>query len=598
MKIKFYITLVLLLFINQFALGAYDYEKNLDAIIESSQDNPDSILVYIDSLLQDAKANKNESDIAFCHKINALVYRQQGLYKKALESAINAQQKFEELKMMGHAARAQTTIATIFVRLNNLVEAFKNFKKALQIANSTSDYVSIAAVQQELGNYFYRDENLDSASWYYSQAEKNYLKAKDSTSALAVQVNKIALYINLDLDTTLSLVNKVFKNNSQLSSYNKTTLYNLVGASYYFFASDSNYYLDSSLVYYNKAIATNKSKDHFYKNLLYNKVNVFYAQNKHDSALQLYFQYNEINDSLNGVEVQKNLLEINRKYNLAKLEAKHANLVIKEQKATARAQLFAYVGIILLLVSLLIFVFYKNAKKQLKNKNIISLQKEKIFQNKIQELVNKTEIEKISGLLDGQETERKRVGQELHDRVGSLLASLKYHFENVFEEITLNPKTQELQKKANQLLAETFEEVRRISHNLETGILSKFGLESAAKDLLNSLNSHDKMQCELFYDVKDNLDAKIELVAYRILQEALTNILKYAKASKIHVTIVEEEGVLSMVIEDNGMGFDPKIQKKGIGLSNMENRAKSINGKLLIESAIGTGTTIIFETNI
>ena len=598
MKIKFYITLVLLLFINQFALGAYDYEKNLDAIIESSQDNHDSILVFIDSLLQDAKANKNESDIAFCHKINALVYRQQGLYKKALESAINAQQKFEELKMMGHAARAQATIATIFVRLNNLVEALKNFKKALQIANSTSDYVSIAAVQQELGNYFYRDENLDSASWYYSQAEKNYLKAKDSTSALAVQVNKIALYINLDLDTTLSLVNKVFKSHNQLSINNKSILYNLVGASYYFFASDSNYYLDSSLVYYNKAIATNKSKDHFYKNLLYNKVNVFYEQNKHDSALQLYFQYNNINDSLNGIEVQKNLLEINRKYNLAKLEAKHANLVIKEQKATARAQLFAYVGIILLLVSLLIFVFYKNAKKQLKNKNIISLQKEKIFQNKIQELVNKTEIEKISGLLDGQETERKRVGQELHDRVGSLLASLKYHFENVFEEITLNPKTQELQKKANQLLAETFEEVRRISHNLETGILSKFGLESAAKDLLNSLNSHDKMQCELFYDVKDNLDAKIELVAYRILQEALTNILKYAKASKIHVTIVEEEGVLSMVIEDNGMGFDQKIQKKGIGLTNMENRAKSINGKLLIESAVGTGTTIIFETNI
>jgi PAS domain S-box-containing protein len=205
-----------------------------------------------------------------------------------------------------------------------------------------------------------------------------------------------------------------------------------------------------------------------------------------------------------------------------------------------------------------------------------------------------------SQLLTVQEKERRRVSRELHDELGQALTVLKIHLGDI--EKKLRRDQPELKASCEHLLGyidAVIENVRRLSWDLSPSILEDLGLSSSLKYLVQETCRNHHMLHAVALDEIDQLfspEARINI--YRIFQEALTNIVRHADATRIDVEIKKEENRVSFLIKDNGKGFDLKkarpraLGKRGLGLTTMQERALLAGGTLSIRSQKGKGTAI------
>jgi signal transduction histidine kinase len=163
----------------------------------------------------------------------------------------------------------------------------------------------------------------------------------------------------------------------------------------------------------------------------------------------------------------------------------------------------------------------------------------------------------------------------------------------LYNEIALDGhvNTAEVLRKSSQYLQECINEIRFISHQLSAPTLGNISLYDSLDGLTKSITSTGKVQVTLKTGDKEgfNLREDFHLAVYRIVQEQLNNILKYADASAAVITIQNAGDLLRVSVQDNGRGFDPKAKSKGIGLINMKARAESFGGTLQIQSALGQG---------
>jgi signal transduction histidine kinase len=195
---------------------------------------------------------------------------------------------------------------------------------------------------------------------------------------------------------------------------------------------------------------------------------------------------------------------------------------------------------------------------------------------------------RASALLEGQENERRRIIQELHDGVGQLLTAIRMRVEMLEDESSLKD---EIKMQIN----ETIAEVRRISYNVMPQALVDFGLEAALKGLCDSIKRYSNLMIDFTYvrETDHRLNFEISTALFRIAQEGLNNIVKYAQASSVNLHIIEKEDEIYLALEDNGKGFDVnKVNNGGIGLQNIRERAKLLNGNADIDSTPGEGTVI------
>lgn len=192
--------------------------------------------------------------------------------------------------------------------------------------------------------------------------------------------------------------------------------------------------------------------------------------------------------------------------------------------------------------------------------------------------------------LAGEEKERARTAQELHDGVGSILSAAKIHMHAVRAEDA------DASARVVSLIEDAAREVRNISHSLDPEILLQEGLEYALRAFLAKI-SHPGLSINL-YTVGElpPLQPGQELLLYRIIQEAMNNVIRHAGATEALVQLGYDNGILTLTVEDNGKGFDPAaIPGKGIGLGNMETRIHLLKGHYEISSRPGEGTSIYAE---
>lgn len=204
------------------------------------------------------------------------------------------------------------------------------------------------------------------------------------------------------------------------------------------------------------------------------------------------------------------------------------------------------------------------------------------------------ELQKMmTTIIDVQEEERKRLSRNLHDGIGQNLYSHLITINRLMAEVD-HPLLQQMQKEATQLI----EEIREISWELRPSVLDDLGLVPAIRSFLSRFSDHYNI--DVYFDCVLNrrLNINIELTIYRIIQEALTNIRKYAEVSEAMVTIRELDDHIRVLIEDQGVGFDMSNSSSGVGHFSMDERARSVNGDLTIISAPGKGTKIILEVSI
>jgi signal transduction histidine kinase len=216
--------------------------------------------------------------------------------------------------------------------------------------------------------------------------------------------------------------------------------------------------------------------------------------------------------------------------------------------------------------------------------------RERYLSKQIHKKLLKTELEMLESRIEIQENEQKRIARDLHDDLGGTLASIKHI---VFSKLSklLNPEDE---IKIRELAQKSGDDLRRISHALMPPDFEKVGLVDSIEELIRNNNS-ERLKFEFLENTKGiNLNTKDALNVYRILSETIQNIHKHSGATKVLVQLIQNDKELTLIVEDNGTGFDINNFSEGMGVINMYARAKNLGASLNFDSN-NKGTTVILE---
>ena len=300
-------------------------------------------------------------------------------------------------------------------------------------------------------------------------------------------------------------------------------------------------------------------------------------------------QENALSEQVLNENLQHKIVELEKKYENELKEEKitllESNSLHQQLKITNKnilnIVLLSLVGILILLAVL----FVKNYKQKL------ILRQQRIAELEIQQQLLATEA-----VLTGEEKERVRVAKDLHDGLGGLLSGIKFSFQNMKGNLTIPEENGNEYEKGMKMLDTSIDEIRRIAHNMMPETLVKYGLDTALEDFCSNIDQ--KGNIRVTYQSIGMKDYTIEqskaINMYRIAQELTYNSLKHAQAKSIIVQLIKNEDNLSLTVEDDGIGFDPKSieNNKGIGWSNIYNRINFLKGKLDLQSIRGNGTSV------
>lgn len=193
-------------------------------------------------------------------------------------------------------------------------------------------------------------------------------------------------------------------------------------------------------------------------------------------------------------------------------------------------------------------------------------------------------------ILSTQEKERFEVGKELHDNVCQMLATVKLYMEAGLKD---DHHLREFVCLGKDLLMKSMEELRRISRCLAPPSLGHMPLQQSLGELVHSIRiAHKDIHLEIEGLNEDSIHQELKLSIYRIVQEQLNNIMKYADATRIDIFVHQQENVLNIKVKDNGVGFDTTRQRTGIGITNMISRVNVFGGKIQIDTSPGKGCVL------
>ena len=536
------------------------------------------------------KKTKNLPALANAYDRKASIYRKQSKFNDALTLVYSSLHIREKLNNSTNILSSYINLANLYLNLSNYQKSLEYNNKVISLAKENSDYNRLGKAYTNIGNVYYHLEQYETAIKYnYKSIEikKSINQDKrldinyDNLGACFYNLGKYEkaiTYYNLSLD--LKHANGTIKGLS--------TLYTNIGDIYF----TQNKYRNA-LEYYNKGLNTSeKIGNKMVRMEIYNNVyNCHLLLGQLKEAVSVNAKYIALRDSIdytyrNTVHIKENYLDEQRKSQLLEKDNVINEITLRKKNLVIKSLV---IGLILL--TLLFFASWRGLN--LKKKSIL-------IEKEITELLKNQELHSINAMLEGQEGERKRIAQDLHDRLGSMLSMVKLHFKSIEDNLqAIRESSLTMYSKANNLLDEACEEVRQIANDLNSGVLNNFGLIPALNSLKGSIENTGQLKIEIFDFGFENkrLEYHIEINIYRVIQELMSNILKHSKANEVSIQLLKKETRLNIVVEDNGIGFDLlQVKKqKGMGLRNIESRVNSLNGDLHIDSGKGGGTTVTIE---
>ena len=209
----------------------------------------------------------------------------------------------------------------------------------------------------------------------------------------------------------------------------------------------------------------------------------------------------------------------------------------------------------------------------------------------------KFEKQTREALIQGQENERTRVSRELHDGLGQVFTAIKLNLQNIRSDFDLsaNKALSERIQLLEDNVAVAFGEVRTISKNLMPDVLSQFGLKPAIQDLINTWDTIGIKVSIEFVDMEHRFAAEIERALFRMSQELVNNAIRHGKPSHIFVQLINHGDSIVLMVEDDGVGFEPNKVLKGFGLRNIKSRVEVFEGTVDIDSGPKKGTVTTVE---
>ncbi len=542
---------------------------------------------YIDSENYTIKALSLALSLKDAKKLSALNNRLGSLQKKKNEyiKALYSYEKALKIAQTNNLQKEVCDIQTNLARLfwitgdtknakNKLIENIKHAKKINYSRGLVYNYNALGV--------FLLQKNKDSSLYYYQKA---YFLSH------TIQHKKVQAIISLNLGDLL-LSKKEYKKaleylleseriNKELG--NKSALHYInISLGIYFEHLDD---FPKAIEKYKKAITIygNFVGDYQKMKAYWVASGVFYHSGDYKQAYLYQENYIVLKDSLFNIEKSKEFDQIRAQYEVEKKNSQIELLKKDNALETNRKKTVLIIGMLLLIPLLLLLFFYKHRVKMQKK---VRLKEQQLHKKEKEKLEQLQEIRRIEGLREGEEKEKNRIARELHDGIGGKLAGIKHYLSS----FATNKKSKELLKN----ISSVTKEVRILSHSLSSNqsletLLIEFKKQHEVSDLLQLEISVFPPNC------LKTIQHTIKQGVRRIIQELMHNVYKHSKATQVNLSFIMHKNQLVIIIEDNGVGFNPDNFTKGIGLKNVEERIKNINGKFILDSFIQKGTHITIE---
>ena len=544
---------------------------------------------FCNSAISIFKKIKNYKEVGITYNSLANIYQVKGFFDLAISNYQSAAAIFDSIQFYKGLTICYSNIASIY----NNTEQFKNALHynllAFQTASRINDTFSVGMIANDVSIAFTKNNLIDSAKQYALLALKNgQLLQNDFIIGYAYKAQfefyKAQKKWNEANQSAQNAINYILKTNSD---YDACLAYcNLAESS---INTGKNSEAENTIVEAENLAKTINSFQ-LYKRVYSLHKLISEKNGDYKSAFQYAQLYQQYSDSVFFEKRNNTLNELETQYQTAKKEAKIAQQKIeiqqqeiKTKQARTRFFIALFFVLILLLSAIGLFLFLK--------------QRQKLLQNKIINIEQQKKLELTQAIIDGEEMERIRLAKELHDGIGGLMSMIKLQFTNFKKshvEIQQNPEY----NSALDLLNTASQDIRKISHALMPSALERLGLIDATEQFCTQMQQSANIEIDFqHYNLEARLPQKMELLVYRMIQELLNNIIKYADAKEVLVQLTKNEKLISLTVEDDGKGFDISTikNKDGIGLLSMQNRINLLCGKMDIDSAIGKGSSIHIE---
>ncbi len=577
--------------------------NNLGIVLKKQRKYQNALAHFQQSLHYLQKSKKHSQAKVAIKKLNmANCYKSIGQVQLAMKyylEAINAFGGNKQSKRFHLIGNCYLNLGTLYQKTNHFKKARTYTLKALTLFEKGRNKRLLITTYNQLGVLHYKVSDFEVALKYYYQ-NLSLRKELGSTQNIQGVYNNMGLtYLQLaKLDSAQYFLQKSIAFSLEKNDFQTLAqAYNNQGLA---LTKDKKYL--NATEYFTKALQlSEKVGDKVNRqDALENLSNAYAKMEQYDNAFQYFDQYKNARDSLEinfrkamdykedyeKEKHQRELLEKDQKIKSAEIDR------LKEY--SFRQTLVNYFfGIGLLLLLIIVFAIVKNYQERRKVRD---------QRQKIDKLLNDQELLALSKMLEGQEKERERVAQDLHDRLGGMLSVVKMQFTALSQSVDwVQPEHEQRYDKAMNLLDETCDSVRKVSHDISAKALQKFGLIPALNDLKVNIEDTQALRVEVIDTgfEKHRLPAKYEVQVYRIVQELLGNVLKHADAQEVEIQLYwkHEEVNLHISVEDDGRGFDvaEAQAKRGIGLAGLDSRVKSLSGTYSIDSSMGKGTTVMLD---
>jgi len=537
-----------------------------------------------------------EDSIGICDALNGMgvMLWNQAKYDSAIIYYLKLVKIGERIGYLDILGKAFNNLGNLYDELDEYENATYYFLESIRINEKLKNLILVGRAYNNLGNIRYENQDYDSASILFNKAleiskDANFINGiADAYIGLGNISQKKARYDKAFYFLQLSKESYAILEDKQgfiLASKNIGAVYQFLGK-----YKKAIKIFDTCLLIAIKNNLTELKEELYYGLYINHRLNKNY-----EAAFDYLLNYHLLYDSLTGIEKAKIIYDLQIKYEKEKDQAQilalqNENLEMELSLRTRTNQrniyLFTGSGTIAVILFLLIFYRHKASKDRI------------IAAQRIRQLKEEKKLLAARSIVYGQEEERKRIAKELHDGLGVLLSTAKMQFTTIKDK---SPANRPLIDKATKLLEQAAGDVRKISHNMMPGLLTKFGLYEATEDLIEQVDETEGLNaiCDINGDTK-RLPENTEIMLYRIIQELVNNTIKHAQAKNIQLRMNILPKQLNITYSDDGKGFDmeDKQELKSIGLSSIQSRVKFLSGKAIIATKHGTGVKYIIEIPI
>ena len=525
------------------------------------------------------------------------------LYAECLESNFQINQSYQyylKSKKIYIALDSIDKAMDINFQIYNLITVQDNYtniyKKYLDEyiahAEKTQDPTRLAKSYYALGEMAFDNEKPKQSIAWFKKSLALYLKLnrkKDASDTYAY----IAGVYNEKLhkhDSAIFYLDKQLEDIKSYGDVEDLCLNYMNHAASYYYLGNHKKAIEYLKIADNLPLNKYKTKinEHIYE-FLYKNYDAIGDYNNAYKYLQLNKQFA---DSLNAVEQNIAINDLDKKYRTKEKELE--NTLLKSDLKTNRILTYS---IIFLLIAIIVIagLIIKNSRRREK----ISRQEKLIEQQKLEKALKDYELNSIDMMLEGQEKERQRIANDLHDNLGSMLATLKLNFENLkLRKMELREEENKLYDRTDELIEEAYQKVRRLAHAKNAGVFASEGLIPAIQKLAEKISIPGKLQLQVIaFGFKERLENSLEIAIFRTVQELATNIIKHSQATEATIHLTDHGDNINIIIEDNGVGFDRKNidTADGMGLQNIKKKIVQLGGNFEIDTTPGKGTTIIID---